>query len=94
MLNLSRYEKHLSEARKSGIKKGAVVGMTMGALWFVVYCEYALGIVIIVLDEFIISAFSLVLIGFWYGGKLIRDGENSIGDLLTVSGSDNLLLFL
>ena len=64
--------------------------MTMGALWFVIYCDYALGILIIVFDKFIISAFYLVMIGFWYGAKLIREGENSMGDLITVSGSGDL----
>ena len=39
-----RYERHLGEARKSGIKKGAVSGVAIGLLWFLVYCEYALGI--------------------------------------------------
>jgi hypothetical protein len=41
---LYRYEKHLGEAKLSGIKKGAAGGFTMGMLWFLIYCAYALGI--------------------------------------------------
>jgi hypothetical protein len=49
MCCLSRYEKYLGEAKRSGIKKGAVTGMTMGALWFVIYCDYALGTLMVVI---------------------------------------------
>jgi hypothetical protein len=41
---LYRYEKHLEEAKTSGIKKGAMTGFTMGSVWFLIYCAYALGI--------------------------------------------------
>jgi len=41
---LYRYEKHLGQAKTSGIKKGAMTGLTMGTMWFIIYCEYALGI--------------------------------------------------
>ncbi|CAF2682116.1 unnamed protein product [Rotaria sp. Silwood2] len=37
-----RYEKHLDEAKRSGIKKGAISGVTMGFVWFTIYCAYAL----------------------------------------------------
>ena len=40
---LNRYEKNLGEAKKSGIKKGAINGLTIGFLWLTVYCTYALG---------------------------------------------------
>ena len=39
-----RYEKHLDEAKRNGIKRGAVNGLTMGFMWFLVFCIYALGI--------------------------------------------------
>ena len=39
-----RYEKHLDDAKKHGIKKGAINGITMGTVWFLIYCAYALGI--------------------------------------------------
>ena len=38
-----RYERHLGEARKSGIKRGVVTGLTLGALLFVIHAAYALG---------------------------------------------------
>ncbi|CAF1014116.1 unnamed protein product [Rotaria sordida] len=38
-----RYEKYLGEAKKNGIKKGAISGFTMGCVWFFIYCAYALG---------------------------------------------------
>lgn len=41
---LLRYEKHLSVAQRYGIKRGAMVGLTMGIVWFVIYNMYALGI--------------------------------------------------
>ncbi|CAF1022109.1 unnamed protein product, partial [Didymodactylos carnosus] len=39
----ARYERHLNSARDFGIKKGAFNGLTMGFLWFVIFCAYALG---------------------------------------------------
>jgi ABC-type multidrug transport system fused ATPase/permease subunit len=41
---LYRYEQHLGEAKRSGIKKGAINGFTMGLVWFLIYCSYSLGI--------------------------------------------------
>ncbi|CAF1145696.1 unnamed protein product [Adineta ricciae] len=38
-----RYEYHLDEAKKSGIRKGAISGSSMGLVWFLIYCAYALG---------------------------------------------------
>jgi hypothetical protein len=37
-----RYEKHLTSAKISGIRKGALNGILMGALWFIIFCTYAL----------------------------------------------------
>ena len=83
---LYRYEEHLGEAKKSGIKKGAVNGFTMGLVWSLIYCAYALGVyltflIIVVLMESLLF-FS---IGFWYGAKLIRDEGYSIGNVIIVS---------
>ncbi|CAF3161370.1 unnamed protein product [Rotaria sp. Silwood2] len=39
----NRYEKHLSSARISGIRKGGLNGLLMGAVWLLVFCTYALG---------------------------------------------------
>ncbi|CAF3084747.1 unnamed protein product [Rotaria sp. Silwood2] len=36
-------EHHLGDAKKNGIKKGAINGFTMGCVWFFIYCAYALG---------------------------------------------------
>ncbi|CAF3736730.1 unnamed protein product [Rotaria magnacalcarata] len=38
-----RYEKYLGDAKKNGIKKGGINGFTMGTVWFLIYCAYALG---------------------------------------------------
>ncbi|CAF3684176.1 unnamed protein product, partial [Rotaria socialis] len=38
-----RYEKHLQSAKISGIRKGGLNGGLMGAIWFLVFCTYALG---------------------------------------------------
>ncbi|CAF1942165.1 unnamed protein product [Rotaria magnacalcarata] len=38
-----RYEKYLRSAKISGIRKGALNGALMGAIWFLVFCTYALG---------------------------------------------------
>ncbi|CAF3502579.1 unnamed protein product [Rotaria sp. Silwood1] len=38
-----RYEQHLGEAKRNGIKKGAINGFTMGSVWFFIYCAYSLG---------------------------------------------------
>ncbi|CAF4425289.1 unnamed protein product, partial [Rotaria magnacalcarata] len=37
-----RYEQHLEDAKKSGIKKGAINGITIGTVWFLIYGAYAL----------------------------------------------------
>lgn len=37
-----RYEKHLRSAKISGIRKGAFNGALMGAIWFLIFCIYAL----------------------------------------------------
>ncbi|CAF4856078.1 unnamed protein product, partial [Rotaria socialis] len=37
-----RYEKHLEDAKKNGIKKGAINGITIGTVWFLIYGAYAL----------------------------------------------------
>src|SRR5690349_3850576 len=39
-----RYEKYLSDAKTSGIKKGMINGITMGFLWLIIDGCYALGI--------------------------------------------------
>ncbi|CAF1420960.1 unnamed protein product [Rotaria sordida] len=39
-----RYEQHLDEAKRNGIKKGVINGATMGLLWFIICCTYALGL--------------------------------------------------
>jgi hypothetical protein len=41
---LYRYEKHLDEVKRSGIKRGAIHGFTMGIMWLLIYSAYALGI--------------------------------------------------
>lgn len=38
-----RYNSNLSEARDKGIRKGLILGLSMGATWFVVYAAYSLG---------------------------------------------------
>ncbi|CAF3678455.1 unnamed protein product [Rotaria sp. Silwood1] len=37
-----RYEKHLDEAKRNGIKKGIINGVTMGSVRFIIFCAYAL----------------------------------------------------
>ncbi|CAF2677139.1 unnamed protein product [Rotaria sp. Silwood2] len=59
-----RYDQHLDEAKRNGIKRGGINGTLMGLVWCVVYCSYALG--------------------FWYGAKLIREEEYTIGNLISV----------
>ncbi|CAF3575971.1 unnamed protein product [Rotaria sordida] len=39
-----RYEQHLDEAKRNGVKKGAINGATMGSVWFIICCTYALGL--------------------------------------------------
>ena len=39
----SRYNNNLSEARDKGIRKGLILGLSMGGTWFVVYAAYSLG---------------------------------------------------
>ncbi len=41
-----RYEQYLDDARKCGIKKGFMGGIKMGVTYFLLFCMYALGIVI------------------------------------------------
>ncbi|KAK2184056.1 hypothetical protein NP493_285g02000 [Ridgeia piscesae] len=38
-----RYNNNLSEARDKGIRKGLILGLSMGGTWFVVYAAYSLG---------------------------------------------------
>jgi hypothetical protein len=38
-----RYDGHLDEAKKNGIKKGITVGWSMGLVYLVVFCAYGLG---------------------------------------------------
>lgn len=40
---LFRYNGHLDEAKKSGIKKGITVGWSTGLVFLVVFCAYGLG---------------------------------------------------
>lgn len=40
---LSRYNGHLDEAKKNGIKKGITVGWSTGLVFLVVFCAYGLG---------------------------------------------------
>ncbi|KAH9508579.1 ATP-dependent translocase ABCB1 [Bulinus truncatus] len=61
-----RYASNLTEAQKFGVKKGFTNGASMGFIWFVIFCCYALG--------------------FWYGGKLVRDEKDiySLGKMIIV----------
>jgi hypothetical protein len=78
--------KHLDEAKKSGIKKGAVTGLTMGTVWCLIYCSYALGIYIsLVINLLFIEYLLFVTTGFWYGAKLIRDEGYNVGGVIIVS---------
>jgi hypothetical protein len=79
-----RYEKHLSDAKTSGIRKGMINGFTMGFLWLIVDCCYALG-TLSLSNCLPFDIFSFFIIGFWYGAKLIRDGEYNIGNVIIVS---------
>jgi hypothetical protein len=48
MYNLSlyfRYTRHLTAARKSGIRKGTVFGGIMGFIRLVIFCIYAVGFI-------------------------------------------------
>ena len=83
-LPFCRYEKHLEEARRSAIKKGAVDGFTAGAAWCLIYCTYPLGIYPVVLHANA-KVMRTLLLGFWYGTKLVRDGEYTIGAVNMVS---------
>ena len=38
-----RYNVNLIEARSLGVKKGFVNGLSMGVVWLIVMCSYALG---------------------------------------------------
>ncbi|CAF1001736.1 unnamed protein product [Adineta steineri] len=38
-----RYKQYLNEAKERGIRKGAANGLSLGVLWFIFYCSYALG---------------------------------------------------
>ncbi|XP_021367207.1 multidrug resistance protein 1-like isoform X1 [Mizuhopecten yessoensis] len=38
-----RYDKNLEHAKQIGIKKGVTSGLSMGAIWFIMMCSYALG---------------------------------------------------
>lgn len=40
---LFRYEKNLVEARDLGVRKGLINGASMGIVWLIVFCAYALG---------------------------------------------------
>lgn len=37
-----RYEKNLEKARITGVKKGAITGLTFGFFFMILYCSYAL----------------------------------------------------
>jgi hypothetical protein len=39
---LLRYEKHIESARKQGIKKGAVTGIIIGSMYFILFGSHAL----------------------------------------------------
>ncbi|XP_062617340.1 ATP-dependent translocase ABCB1-like isoform X1 [Saccostrea cucullata] len=39
----ARYDSHLEEAKKNGVKKGITVGWSMGLVYLVVFCAYGLG---------------------------------------------------
>lgn len=79
-----RDEKHLEEARRSAIKKVAGHGFTAGAAWCLICCTYPLGIYRVVLHANAKVMRTFVL-GFWYGTKLVRDGEYIIGAVNMVS---------
>lgn len=48
-----RYEQYLDDAKRMGIKKGIANGLTMGIVWFILYCAYALGTSFFVLNIFL-----------------------------------------
>lgn len=85
MFCIYRYEGFLGDAKKSGIKKGAVNGVTMGMVWFLIYCAYALGKEL--QNKFYIECLYIIFfsIGFWYGAKLIREENYNVGNVIIVS---------
>lgn len=40
---IQRYEEHLDDARKCGVKKGFAGGLTKGVTFFLLFCIYTLG---------------------------------------------------
>ncbi|CAF4892140.1 unnamed protein product [Rotaria sp. Silwood1] len=70
-----RYEQHLDEAKRNGIKKGVINGVTLGSVWCIIFCSYALafwygaklireerydiGTILIVFFSIIIAVFNL-----------------------------------
>ena len=38
-----RYDQHLSKAQKTGIQKGAIAGICLGFIRFIIFCTYAVG---------------------------------------------------
>ncbi|XP_069110560.1 ATP-dependent translocase ABCB1-like [Argopecten irradians] len=61
-----RYNRHLSTAKSSSVKKGILVGLSSGMFWLLLYGGFA--------------------VAFWYGVKLVQDGEEGFdaGSTLTV----------
>ena len=47
-----RYVKYLDDAKRSGIKKGAFNGLTIGVVWCLIYCAYGLGMSYIMMNNF------------------------------------------
>ena len=85
--DIPSYETHLKTAKMSGIRKGALNGILMGAIWFFLFCTYSLvhwGMFTRLLWSKFISQ------GFWYGGKLVRDDGFSVGGILIVRQSSSL----
>ncbi|CAF4087238.1 unnamed protein product [Rotaria sp. Silwood2] len=52
----------------------------LGTMWLIVYCSYALGTLVLIDDDFYIR----FIVGFWYGGKLVREENYKIGNVLLV----------
>jgi hypothetical protein len=60
-------------------------GITLGVQMFLMWSLFSLGIFLFNLDHFTmyLSVFSTK--GFWYGAKLIREEDFSIGNVYVVS---------
>ena len=55
----------MTEAKKSGIRRGLFAAVGTGLIFFIMFSVYSLA--------------------FWYGSKLVREGDMSVGNMIIVS---------